>query len=194
MAGEFSPAFLFTKKGGRKPASLLLCSEERRRCWVKSKYETHVLPYLDRIEAWARSGATAKEIAGKLQIAYSTFRKYLDAGEKGDERYQALSAAFARGCVEPDDEVEAALYKRACGIEYEEKTFERKPNKQTGELEEVCTKRVTKFIPPDPTSCMFWLANRRPKKWKYHPENETDNDEDGKSVGVILMPEVKGDG
>lgn len=65
---------------------------------AKSKYETHVLPNLDKIIKWAKDGATAKEIAANLHIAYSTFRKYLDEGQEGDERYAALSAAFAQAC------------------------------------------------------------------------------------------------
>lgn len=55
-----------------------------------------MLPNLDKITDWAKAGATAKEIAGKLCIAYSTFSKYLDEGEKRDERYTVLSEAFAQ--------------------------------------------------------------------------------------------------
>ena len=154
---------------------------------MKSKYETHVLPYLDKIEAWARKGATAKEIADKLHVAYSTFRKYLDEGEKGDERYTALSAAFTRGCEEPDDMVEAALHKRACGISYDEYTYESKWSEAAQDFVEVCTRRVRKYIPPDPTSAMFWLTNRRGDKWKYKPEPvENDGDEGGGAI--VLAP------
>ena len=64
---------------------------------AQSKYETHVLPNLDKIIKWAKAGATAKEIAGKLHVAYSTFKKYLDLGRKGDGRYTDLSDAFVRG-------------------------------------------------------------------------------------------------
>lgn len=155
---------------------------------AKSKYETHVLPNLDKIEAWARAGATAKDIAAKLKIAYSTLRKYIDLGQDGDERYAALSEAFARGCEISDDAIETALFDRARGIKYEERTYERVLNKSTGAYEEVCTKRVTKFIPPDPTSAMFWLTNRRPDRWKYKPEPlESDEDE---SSGVVLLSPV----
>lgn len=154
---------------------------------AKSKYETHVLPNLERIEKWAKEGATAKDIAAKLKIAYSTMRKYIDLGQGGDERYTALSDAFARGCEVSDDAIETALFNRARGIEYEEKTFESKLNKETGQMEEVCTKRVTKFIPPDPTSAMFWLTNRRPDRWKYKPES-ADGDEDEGSGVVMLAP------
>ena len=155
---------------------------------AKSKYETHVLPNLDRIETWAKAGATAKDIAAKLKIAYSTLRKYIDLGQEGDGRYTALSDAFARGCEVSDDAVETALYTRATGIAYEEKTYERVLNKATGQYEEVCTKRVTKFIPPDPTSAMFWLTNRRPDRWKYKPE-AADGDED-EGCGVVLLSPV----
>lgn len=152
---------------------------------AKSKYETHVLPYLEKISGWAREGATAKEIAGKLKIAYSTFRKYLDDGEKGDERYSALSAAFVQACEIPDDQVEAALYKRACGIEYEEVKIEETIDRRSGEKVRLET-RTTKFIPPDPTSAMFWLTNRRPADWKYRPEGE--GGENGENSGVVLLP------
>lgn len=70
---------------------------------AKSKYETHVLPNLERIETWARDGATAKDIAAKLKIAYSTLRKYIDLGQEGDERYTALSEAFAQACAVADE-------------------------------------------------------------------------------------------
>lgn len=155
----------------------------------KSKYESHVLPNLDRIESWARAGATAKDIAKKLNIAYSTLRSYIDAGDKGDQRYVALSEAFARGCVVSDDEIETALFTRARGIEYEEKTFERQLNRETEQYELVCTKSVTKFIPPDPTSAMFWLTNRRPDRWKYKPDPEKQEEEDGET-GVVELPAV----
>lgn len=159
---------------------------------AKSKYETHVLPNLDRIETWAKAGATAKDIAAKLKIAYSTLRKYIDLGQDGDERYMALSDAFARGCEVSDDAIETALFNRAKGIEYEERTFERVLNKQTGLYEEVCTKRVTKFIPPDPTSAMFWLTNRRPDRWKYKPQEADEGGDDER--GVIMMPGVSESG
>ena len=155
---------------------------------AKSKYESHVLPNMDRIIAWAKSGATAKDIAAKLKIAYSTFRKYVDDGENGDERYAALSAAFAQARAVSDDEIETALFDRARGITYDERTYELVRNEETGELEERCTKRIRKYIPPDPTSAMFWLTNRRPDRWKYRPEPVGD-DEKG-STGVVELPPV----
>lgn len=152
---------------------------------AKSKYETHVLPNLDRIEKWAKEGATAKDIAKKLKIAYSTLRKYIDLGQDGDGRYTALSDAFARGCAVSDDAIETALFKRACGYQFEEVTTEEKLDRD-GKVH-VLTKKVMRDVPPDPTSAMFWLTNRRPDRWKYKPEAADDNEEEGSGV-VLLSP------
>ncbi len=163
---------------------------------AKSKYETHVLPNLEQITVWARAGATAKEIAGKLNIAYSTLRKYLDDGEKGDERYSALSAAYAQACVVADDEVEAALYRLATGytvslaktfkvrrVEYDPKT-----GRKIGEHEELVTGYDETHVPANVQAQMFWLANKRGADWKYRPEGgDGKNDENS---GVVLLPAV----
>lgn len=153
----------------------------------RSLYEERVLPNLGYIEEWARAGATMKDIAAKLKIARSTLFRFVTAGQNGDERYKDLSDAFARGCKVSDDAIETALFNRAKGIEYEERIFERVLNKQTGLYEEVCTKRVTKYIPPDPTSAMFWLTNRRPERWKYKPEARDESEDEGSGV-VVLAP------
>ena len=54
------------------------------------KYETNIKPYMKEIEDWARHGASEKEIAGNLGVAYSTFRRYV-------KKDQELQAALTRG-------------------------------------------------------------------------------------------------
>ena len=166
----------------------------------KSKYETHVLPNLGKIEAWAKQGATAKEIAANLKIAYSTFRKYLEDGENGDERYSALSALYAQACEVPNKEVEASLYKLANGytaqitktfkvkiVDYDEKT-----GRKIREREELRTGIDEVHVPANVTAQMFWLANRVPSRWKYKPEAEGSGDGDD-NTGVVMIPEVGAD-
>ena len=46
---------------------------------------------------------------------------------------------------------------------------------------------INKVVPPDPTSAMFWLTNRKPETWKYKPETQ-DGDEDEGSGVVLLSP------
>ena len=162
----------------------------------KNKYETHMLPNLEKIETWAKSGATTKEIAQNLGIAYSTFRKYIDDGENGDERYSALSALYAQACEVPDKEVESSLYKLANGYTTQvQKTFKVKVveyDKQTGkkvrEFEELRTGIDEVHVPANVTAQMFWLANRVPSRWKYKPESEGKDDDE--NTGVVIIPEV----
>lgn len=173
-------------------AGYMTSSQEGEAGVAKSKYDTHVLPNLDKIEEWAKAGATAKEIARKLNIAYSTFRKYLDDGEKGDERYSALSATFARACDVSDDEVEAALFKLATGYTVSlAKTFKVKrvdydpeTGRKIGEHEELVVGHDETHVPANAQAQMFWLANRRPERWQYKPETK---DEESKGGGVVIL-------
>lgn len=158
---------------------------------AKSKYETHVLPNLEKVEVWAKSGATIKAIAEKLRISYSTFRSYVDLGQQGDERYKALSETFTRACEVADEQVEAALYKRACGFEYTETKREQKVDRNGNIVELVTT--TNKVVPPDPTSAMFWLTNRMPDRWSYKPQPGDDDGDEGSGV-VILTPVMENPG
>ena len=167
---------------------------------AKSKYETHVQPNLAKIAKWAEAGATQEEIAKRLKIGVSTFKKYLALGEKGEEPYVDFVDCFARACEVPDDEVEAALYKSCLGYNapvtkhYKLKTVEYDPDtgKRIREVERLVAAEDTVHVPANTTAQLFWLANRRPDKWKYKP-TENDGDKDGES-GVIMMPEVTTDG
>ena len=152
------------------------------------KYKTHIEPFLHKVEAWAKQGASQKEIAANLGVAESTYCKYLALGRDGVEPYTEFSECFYRACEIPDDMVEAAMYKRACGIEYDERTFERKWDPAREAFVEVCIKRVTRYIPPDITACMFWLANRRPDRWKYKPDAAAEAEEG--TSGVVELPAV----
>ncbi|MEG1564647.1 MAG: hypothetical protein RR365_13115 [Bacteroides sp.] len=163
---------------------------------AKSKYETHVLPNLEKITDWAKQGATSKDIAAKLSISYSTFRSYIAMGEDGDARYTALSEAFARACEIPDDAVEAALYKSCLGYNaeiikhYKIKTVEY--NEETGkrirETEELVEARDEVHVPANTSAQMFWLTNRRPDRWSYKPDAGAD--EEGEESGIVMLAPV----
>lgn len=149
-----------------------------------NKFETHIAPNMDKIAKWISQGATSKAIAKNLHVSYDTFREYRRRGEKGEAPYVLLSSTFTEAAKVPDDEVENALWKRACGIWYDEQTFETKWDAAEECFREICTKRVRKYVPPDPTSATFWLTNRRPDKWKHR--REVTEVEPGES-GVIEM-------
>ncbi len=153
---------------------------------VGKKYEEKVGNRLTEIAEWTRQGATIKEIAGLLGVAYSTLRKYLDEGEAGNERYAPLWRTYEQAGREPDGAVEAALFKRACGYQYTEETEEERMDRDGNVV--VLHKKVVRDVPPDTKAAMFWLANNRRERWKYKPEESGEReDTDG---GVVIMPPV----
>ncbi|GCL71784.1 transposase [Paenibacillus naphthalenovorans] len=132
-----------------------------------SKYETHVKPKLNLVEAWARDGLVDEQIAHNLGIAMSTYYDYKNT-------YTEFSEALKNGKDDIDIMVENALLKRAMGYEFEEVTQEPLYNSLTGEpiLNEfgdpkiAVTKIVRKQVVPDTTAQIFWLKNRRPQAWR----------------------------
>ena len=121
------------------------------------------------IEGWAREGLSDMQIAEKLGISKTTFYKFKN-------EHSELSELLKKGKEVIDYEVENALLKRALGYEYEEKTYETKYNIETGKLEEVLTKRVTKQVSPDTTAQIYWLNNRKPKQWRNKQNIDLSND------------------
>ena len=83
----------------------------------KSKYETHVKPYIEAVRAWCRKGATEESIAGKLGVSYSTFRRY-------KSQYKELEEALKESKALADSAIENALFRKAGGYNAEvKKTF-----------------------------------------------------------------------
>lgn len=72
---------------------------------MKSKWDTHIKPYMKEIESWAQQGTPQKEIAAKLGISYTTFRKYIKADKK-------LERLLKQGKVRAKRKVERALATR----------------------------------------------------------------------------------
>lgn len=107
-----------------------------------------------RLKAWARDGIVDKNIAKKCGVAYSTFRAWID-------KFPVLSAALKEGKEVVDLQVENALFKSACGYDYQEVTEE---YNGLGEL--VSRKVFQKHQPPSNTAQIYWLKNRKRDVWK----------------------------
>lgn len=168
---------------------------------AKSKYESHVAPYLDKIALWAEKGASQAEIAKKLKLAVSTFKLYLSKGEKGEAPYTDLSDCFRRACEAPDDEVEASLYKLCNGynapvaknFKVKEVIYDPDTGRKIKEVEKLVVGIDEVHVQANVTAQMFWLANRRSDRWKYKPQ-ETESTETENERGVIMLPEVSAGG
>ena len=100
----------------------------------------------------ALAGATDEEVATILGVGLTTFYEY-------QKRYPEFREALKNGKLVPDMEVAAALHKSATGHSVTEtKIIGHGDNKREVE--------VTKYFPPNPTSAIFWLKNRRRNEWR----------------------------
>jgi hypothetical protein len=110
-----------------------------------TKYDAKAHPIA--AAALAALGLIGPEIADELGIAMSTFSKW-------QAEHIEFSEAIKAAKVEPDDEVEQSLYKRALGESVKSRTF-------------IAGREVIEYHAADTTACIFWLCNRRPERWKH---------------------------
>lgn len=139
---------------------------------AKSKYETDVKPRLVEIEAWKRDGLTDEQIFKNLGISKDTFYKYKD-------KYTDFSDALKKGKEVADIEVENALFKRAIGYKYKEVI---KEVKEIDGKKSTYIKEVVKEMPGDVGAQIFWLKNRKSRKWK----DKQDIDIEDNNVSITI--------
>jgi hypothetical protein len=117
---------------------------------IKPKFEE--LPNPDPEElllALAKAGFTNEELANAFGMSISQFGLLLS-------KYPDLKNRLEEAKEAPNFKVEQALFKRALGY----------PIRETVQEEGRAVKVIIKEIAPDPVSCIFWLKNRDPKKWR----------------------------
>lgn len=138
-------------------------------------FEELIESHLDKIEQWVEHNNTDKEIAEKLGIAYSTFRKYKSTNV-------ALKSRIATAKDKKNQEVEKALYKGCVGYYYEEEVATKikeeclaEDGKTIISKEDVKVVSVKKYKAPDLNAQKYWLNNKEKAKWKDDP-HRVDND------------------
>lgn len=101
------------------------------------KFETVILPQLEKIRVWLESGMSLSGLARELGVSCSTLQRCRRQHPEFGDLFTDVDAA-------KDDLVEEALLRRATGYE-----------NSSG-----------KEVPPDVRAAVFWLKNRRPENWK----------------------------
>ncbi|EAC8106252.1 hypothetical protein OLL18_001059 [Listeria monocytogenes] len=118
----------------------------------KSKYESHVRPYLADIVKWVKMGEPQYIICKKLGINKATFCEYKN-------KYPELNEAIKKGSQFLDYEVIESLAKRAIGYDYEEtKSI---IEKLADGREKRKIEKTVKHIPPDTGAIALYMKNRR---------------------------------
>lgn len=140
----------------------------------KGKYERWLTEEgLELVTGWARRGLTDEQIAHNCGITAKTLYEW-------KKKFSKFCEALKNGKEVADIQVENALYKRAVGYQYQERTVE------TSE-DGTKVKVVTKEMAPDVTAQIFWLKNRQAGLWRDKPAEKPDNTGSG---GLVMLPAV----
>lgn len=120
----------------------------------KSRYETHVQPYLKDIESWYEL-LTEGQIAKKLGVSIGSWENY-------KKQYPELQACLKRGRESLIEELKQTLKKKAKGYTYEEtKTYIRKVDGKTTETVE----KYKRYAHPD-TGAIHLLLKNLDETWR----------------------------
>ena len=117
------------------------------------------------LEIVTKKGFTDDEISELFGITKQTLNNYKKENPKFFDSLKDWK-------LEADNEVEKSLYERAKGYKHEAVHF-------TAHNGVVTATDYEKIYPPDPTSMIFWLKNRKPKEWRdrYETDNNLSEDE-----------------
>lgn len=130
---------------------------------------------LAEVEKMAKLGLTNEQIAGMLGIRRETIWDWC-------RKHPDFSNAIKAGKKVADDLVERSLFARAVGYAHPEDKIMVSKGK-------TIVVPTIKHYPPDPTSCIFWLKNRRKDEWKDKVGVEGDDENPLKMI--VYYPEKK---
>lgn len=119
----------------------------------RSKYQTHIQPFFDKIDELLNDGASEEQVAVSLGISYASWNNYKRQYPEFDELCRKPRKTLIQ-------KLRSALVERALGFEYEEKkTYYRKPRGGSDdEVEYIYTEVYKKRALPD-TTAIFGALN-----------------------------------
>jgi len=118
---------------------------------------------LRQLEFVAKEGFTDVKIAKLFNITEATLTNY-------KKKYPELFVSLKGWKDEADSKVERSLYERAKGYIADDLHI-------CVIKEDVVITPIKKHYPPDPTSMIFWLKNRKPKEWRDNVDSGLQLDE-----------------
>lgn len=122
----------------------------------KTKYFSHVEPYLDEISEWCRT-MTEAQIAKKLGVAYRSFCDYKN-------KYPQLMQALKKGRQDLVVELKSTLISKAKGYMYEEvKVITDSDGYEKKEI-------IKKYSHPDVAAINLLLKNYDKENWANDPQ------------------------
>ena len=121
-----------------------------------ARESTYTPAHAEKARIACRYGATDEEIARDLEISYATLNRWKLIHEE-------FNKALTIGKEFADNRVERTLYNKAIGYNITEEQAIKLKDQDGSERVEVV--QVTKHIPADTASALFWLRNRKRLNW-----------------------------
>lgn len=126
---------------------------------AKSLYQER---YAEMAEKACKAGFTDQELADLFGVSVRTINNW-------KIEHVEFCAALKTGKDEADERVERSLFARATGYEHDEIDIRVVDGK-------IVKTPIRKHYPPDATSMIFWLKNRKPEQWRDKQELEHSGD------------------
>ncbi|RLJ33879.1 hypothetical protein CLU97_3368 [Chryseobacterium sp. 7] len=114
--------------------------------------------YNEQVRKLCLLGSTDKDIADFFEVTETTINNW-------KLEYPNFFESIKEGKEYADANVADRLYQRALGFEHDSEEIK----VIEGDIKRVAIRKV---YPPDPTSAIFWLKNRKSKAWRDKQDNE----------------------
>jgi transposase-like protein len=129
--------------------------------------------FCKKAQEMAHGGATDREIAEKLGVHEVTLYRW-------QHEHPEFRSAIKLGKEAADKRVEQSLYRRAIGYSHDATKI-----MQNNGVPVIVP--YVEHFPPDPTSMIFWLKNRKPKDWR----DKIDHEHAGANGGPIELTAIR---
>lgn len=146
---------------------------------MKRKKRIFTDEQVNKILALYQEGKTDAQVAKVMKLKRVT---YLDALKN----IVGLTDTIKKIKETPDSKVEKSLFERALGYSHKDTQF-------FCHQGVIISKEYVKHYPPDVPSCIFWLCNRQPGRWKNVQKVDMSAAVNHKIIRII-MPEKKKNG
>lgn len=110
-----------------------------------------------KVEGWARTGLTDKEIASKMGVSYTTLKDY-------KVKYPSISSSIAKGKADSLELAERMVFEHIRGFEYDETETSIIQDGAGNTQQKKVTRKKKKALPND-RMLQFYLRNRYPDEW-----------------------------
>ncbi len=136
-------------------------ADVKKKAGRKGKYETHVLPFFEKIDKMLNDGASEKQVAEALGVSYAAWNNY-------KVQYKDFGELCSKPRTQLVEELRSALIKKALGMKVEKKKIYSKKDEDGKEVK--YTEITIDELPPDVAALNLALKNYDRENWANDPQ------------------------